>query len=102
MYHAYNHKVGIQFVNHKYDCMITDRIGQDNMKSCYQLIKTMKKFEKETRHRLYVSIKKKLTQQNVRQLCTKMMPSFLLHRHDVLTVNCVHDCFEHITELIVS
>ena len=60
------------------------------------------KFEKETRHRLYVSIKKKLTQQNVRQLCTKMMPSFLLHKHDVLTVNCVRDCFEHITELIVS
>ena len=28
MYHAYNHKVEIQFVNHKYDCMITDRIGQ--------------------------------------------------------------------------
>ena len=47
MYHAYNHKVGIQFVNHKYDCMITDRIGQDNMKSCYQLIKTMTNLRKK-------------------------------------------------------
>ena len=42
----------------------------DDTKSCYQLIKTMTKFEKETRHPLYVLIKKKqLTQQNVRQQC---------------------------------
>ena len=101
MYHAYNHKVGIQFVNHKYDCMITDRIGQHEV--LLPINQNYDKFEKETRHQLYVSIKKKqLTQQNVRQLCTKMMPSFLLHRHDMLTVNCVRDCFEHITELIVS
>ena len=101
MYHAYNHKVGIQFVNHKYDCMITDRIGQHEV--LLPINQNYDKFEKETRHRLYVSIKKnQLTQQNVRQLCTKMMPSFLLHRHDVLTVNCIRDCFEHITELIVS
>ena len=100
MYHAYNHKVGIQFANHKYDCMITDRIGQHEV--LLPINQNYDKFEKETRHRLYVSIKKKLTQQNVRQLCTKMMPSLLLHRHDMLTVNCVCDCFEHITELIVS
>ena len=30
----------------------------DNTKSCYQLIKTMTKFEKATRHRLYIFIKK--------------------------------------------
>ena len=29
----------------------------DNMKYCYLLIKTMTKFEKETRHKLYVFIK---------------------------------------------
>ena len=31
----------------------------DDTNSCYQLIKTMTKFEKETRHRLYFFIKKK-------------------------------------------
>ena len=35
--------------------MITDRIGQHKVH--YQLIKTMTKFEKETRHRVYVFIK---------------------------------------------
>ena len=57
MYHAYNHKVGIQFVNHKYDCMITDRIGQHEV--LLPINQNYDKFEKETRHRLYVSIKKK-------------------------------------------
>ena len=58
MYHAYNHKVGIQFVNHKYDCMITDRIGQHEV--LLPINQNYDKFEKETRHRLYVSIKKKI------------------------------------------
>ena len=31
--------------------------------NCYQLIKTMTKFEKETRHQLYVFIKKQQQQQ---------------------------------------
>ena len=56
MYHAYNHKVGIQCVNHKYDCMITDRIGQHEV--LLPINQNYDKFEKETRHRLYVSIKK--------------------------------------------
>ena len=57
MYHAYNHKLGIQFVNHKYDCRITDRIGQHEV--LLPINQNYDKFEKETRHRLYVSIKKK-------------------------------------------
>ena len=53
----------------------------------YQLIKTMTTFERETRHPLEVSIKKKqLTWQNVRQQCAHMMCSVHLHRHDMLTV----------------
>ena len=33
-------------------------IELDDMQSCYQLMKTMTKFEKETRHQLFVFIKK--------------------------------------------
>ena len=54
----------------------------------------MTKFEKETRHRLYVLIKKnnnnngfkQLTRRNVRQLRTHLTRSVHLHGHDVLTV----------------
>ena len=42
-----------QFVNQEYDY----RQNLDNTKSCYLLIKTIIKFEKETRHRVYVFIK---------------------------------------------
>ena len=40
----------------------------DSTQSCYQLIKAMTKFEKETKHRLYVFIKEKnqLTRRNAR------------------------------------
>ena len=101
MYHAYNHKVGIQFVNHKYDCMITDRIGQHEV--LLPINQNYDKFEKETRHWLYVSIKKKpINSAKCETTVHKNDTSFLLHRHDVLTVNCVRDCFEHITKLIVS
>ena len=44
----------------------------DDMKSCYNLIKTMTKFAKETTHKLHVFILKKSTVnsvKNVRQLC---------------------------------
>ena len=45
--------------------MITDRIGQH--KVLLPIVKTMKKFEKETRHRLYIFIEKnQLTQRNAR------------------------------------
>lgn len=40
----------------------------DDTRSCYQLIKTMTKLEKETRHRLYVSLKKKKKQKKSSQL----------------------------------
>ena len=59
----------------------------DNSKSYYQLIKTITKFEKETRHRLYVFIKK--TQVNSVECATihaHMMRSVHLHSNDVLTV----------------
>ena len=47
----------------------------------------MTKFEKETRHWLYVFIKKKLlTQRIARQQTMHMMGSVHLHRYDVLTV----------------
>ena len=44
--------MGVRFVNPQYDYR-----QFDDTKSCYQLIKTMKKYEKEIRHRLYVFIK---------------------------------------------
>ena len=50
-------------------------------------MKTMAKFEKETRHRLYVFIKKKLlTRRNAEQQRAHMTRSVHLHMHDVLTV----------------
>ena len=51
-------------------------------------MKTMTKFEKETRHRLYVFIKKKklLTRRNAEQQRAHMTRSVHLHMHDVLTV----------------
>ena len=59
----------------------------DDTKSCYQLMKTMAKFEKETRNRLYVFIKKKLlTRRNAEQQHAHMTRSVHLHMHDVLTV----------------
>ena len=51
-------------------------------------MKTMTKFEKETRHRLYVFIKKKLlTRRNAEQQRAHMTRSVHLHMHDVLTVS---------------
>ena len=59
----------------------------DDTKSCYQLMKTMTKFEKETRHLLYVFIKKKLlTRRNAEQQRAHMKRSVHLHMYDVLTV----------------
>ena len=59
------------------------------MKSCYnyQLIKTMTKFVKETRHRLHVLIKNKITVSSAK--CETTSPArdaFCPHRHDVLIV----------------
>ena len=68
----------------------------DNAKSWDQLIKTMKRFRKETKHQLYIFTKKRqkqlqkqqqlLTQQNVRKWHLHMMRSVLLHKQEVLTV----------------
>ena len=44
----------MRFVDHEHD-----RDRQTELDDCYQLIKTITKFEKETRRRLYVFIKKK-------------------------------------------
>ena len=63
------------------------RQNLNDMKSCCQLIKIMTKFEKETRQRLYVLIKKKqLSRRNARQQHAHMTRSVHFHRHDVLTV----------------
>ena len=75
------------------DLLITDRKELDNTKSWYQLIKTMTKFEKETRHWSYFFIKKQqLTRQNARQQRALMM--CLLTQAWVLTVQllawCIH------------
>ena len=60
------------------------------MKSCYQLVKSMKKFGKETRHQLFVFIKEKknqqLTRRNARQQRARMTRSVHLHRHNELHV----------------
>ena len=63
----------------------------DDTKSCYQLIKTMTKFGKEIRYRLYVFTKKQRQQQqftrrNARHQRAHMIRSVHLRRHDVLTV----------------
>ena len=41
-------EAGVRFVNYEYDCKQVD-----DKRSCYQLITTMTKFEKETRHWFY-------------------------------------------------
>ena len=45
------------------------QIELDDLNSCFQLVRTVTKFEKDNRHQLYVFIKKKqqLTRRNVRQ-----------------------------------
>ena len=45
--------MGLRFVDNEHD-----RDRQTELDDCYQLIKTLTKFENETRHRLYVFIKK--------------------------------------------
>ena len=65
--------------------MITNRIGRQEGQS----IKTMTKFEKETRYQLYVFIKTKkqqFTRRNARQQRPHMTHSVPSYRHDVLTV----------------
>ena len=59
----------------------------DETKSCYQLIKTKTKFEKEIKNQSYIVMKKnwQLTWWNVRQQCVHMTCSVHLHRHDMLT-----------------
>ena len=59
----------------------------DDMKSCYQLSKTMIKFERETRPQLYACIKEKqqLPWQNGRQQPAQMRSSVHFNSHDVLT-----------------
>ena len=60
------------------------------MKSCYnyQIIKTLIKFEKETRHRLHVLIKNKITVSSAKcETTSRARDAFChLHRHDVLIV----------------
>ena len=58
----------------------------EDMKSCYQLSKTMIKFERETRPQLYACIKEKqqLPWQNGRQWPAQMS-SVHFNSHDVLT-----------------
>ena len=60
----------------------------DDKKACYQLVTTMKKFEKETRHRLYVFIKTKNNSLlgEMRDNSAHMTRSVHSHRHDALTV----------------
>ena len=54
----------------------------------YQLVKTMTKFEKETRHRLYVFIETKNNSLlgEMRDNSAHMTRSVHSHRHDALTV----------------
>ena len=52
----------------------------DDTKSCYQLIKTITKFEKETRHRLYND------DDNNNNKVNSAKSSVHFHRHNVLTV----------------
>ena len=65
--------------------MITDRIGQHE--SCYQLIKTMIEFEKETKRRVYIFIKISTFKSAKCETTARAHDAFChLHRHDVLTV----------------
>ena len=52
----------------------------DDMKSCYQLIKTMTKFEEKTRHQFHK------TTVNSAKCETIVRTHVHLHRHDVLIV----------------
>ena len=58
----------------------------DDMMSCYQLIKTMKKFQKQTTYDLYVFIKKNFTRRNAWQRSAHMRHTVQLHKHDVCSV----------------
>ena len=59
----------------------------DEKKACYQLIKILRKFEKETGHRLYVFIKTKNSLLGeMRDSSAHMTRSVHSHRHDALTV----------------
>ena len=55
----------------------------DDLNYCFQLVRTMKKFEKENRHQLYVFIEK--TTINSAKCATTSL-TVHLHRHDVSTV----------------
>ena len=65
----------------------------DDKKACYQLLKTMTKFEKETRHQLYVFIKMKNNSlfDEMRDNSAYMTRSVHSHRHDAVSLynnNC--------------
>ena len=65
--------------------VITEKL--DDKKSCYQLIKIATTFEEETRHLLYVFIRKQLlTPWNAWQQLAQMMLSVHVRRYDVSTV----------------
>ena len=59
------------------------QIELDDLNSCFQLVRTMTKFERENRHQLYVFIKK--TTINSAKCATTSL-TVHLHRHDVSTV----------------
>ena len=61
----------------------------DDKKACYQLVKTVTKFEKETRHQLYVFKKTKNNSllDEMRDNSAHMTRSVHSHRHDALTVS---------------
>ena len=58
-------------------------IELDDLNSCFQLVRTKTKFERENRHQLYVFIKK--TTINSAKCATTSL-TVHLHRHDVSTV----------------
>ena len=75
--------------------MITDRIGR-RVPICYQLIKTMTKFEKKLDISYTFSSRKKkqpLTRRNARQQRAHMTRSVRLHGHDVTLSNYKHDVY---------
>ena len=68
--------------------MIITSMITDDTKSCYQLMKTMTKFEKETGHRLYVFKKTKYNSEliEVRDTARALTRSVHSHKHDLLAV----------------
>ena len=66
----------------------------DDTKSCYQLMKTMAKFEKETRHRLYVFIKKKTVDSAKCGTTARAHDAFCPPTH-AWRVNCPFNCPIH-------